>query len=254
LLAEGKRILLSFVVPLEQMLKIMENPQYGSIANSFVSKDRKYALFILRMNESSRTRHRLEILQELEEVIKRHEFEPYLMGGIYALQAHLSEHIASSLIYGLTKLITAFSIIAFIVSLSIRTSIAMTMSLGLIPLCVLGMIGYWGIPLDTISSPGANLSISMGIDAMIYMTFTYRRLKTTQLSSQDAWQLTRQKMWEPIITSMFIVATGFGIFFFSSFPPTQRFGGSIVFGTIVSAMTTLYIFPLLARAPERKKQ
>jgi predicted RND superfamily exporter protein len=46
---------------------------------------------------------------------------------------------------------------------------------------------------------------------------------------------------------MFIVSSGFAIFFFSSFPPTQRFGGAIVWGTIICAMIALFIFPALAK-------
>ena len=61
-------------------------------------------------------------------------------------------------------------------------------------------------------------------------------------------------MWEPIMTSMLIVGSGFAIFFFSSFPPTQRFGGSIVFGTLISAFSAIFIFPFLASGFKRKRR
>ena len=63
----------------------------------------------------------------------------------------------------------------------------------------------------------------------------------------EASRAVRERMWEPVLTSMFIVASGFAIFFFSSFPPTQRFGGQIVLGTVISAFSAIFIFSLLAQ-------
>ena len=79
----------------------------------------------------------------------------------------------------------------------------------------------------------------MGIDSMIHMIKSFRRLKN--------WQKVRDELWQPILTSMFVVAAGFGIFLFSTFPPTQRFGGAILFGTVFAALTALYIMPLLVK-------
>ena len=225
----------------------MEQEKYDRIAASFITPDRQNGLFLVRMNEQGRELHRLEVIEQIKQITRRHGFVPHLIGGIYALQGYLSRHIATSLIYGLGRLILAFTVIAFIVSHSLRISLAMTFSISLVPLCILGCVGYFKIPLDTISAPAANVAIAMGIDAMIHMVHAYHRLKKQGKHHLDDWIKVRRKLWEPIITSMLIICAGFGIFFFSSFPPTQRFGGSIVFGTMCAAITALFIFPLLAK-------
>ena len=247
LLAEGKRRPFSFFASLESLLKKMEQEKYDRIAASFITPDRQNGLFLVRMNEQGRKLHRLEVIEQIKQITRRHGFAPHLIGGIYALQGYLSRHIATSLIYGLGRLILAFTVIAFIVSHSLRISLAMTFSISLVPLCILGCVGYFKIPLDTISAPAANVAIAMGIDAMIHMAHAYHRLKKQGKHHLDDWVKVRRKLWEPIITSMLIICAGFGIFFFSSFPPTQRFGGSIVFGTVCAAITALFIFPLLAK-------
>ncbi len=250
LMSEGKRLPFSFFLVWDWYLDVLEEPQYDRIARSFISRDRKYGLFLLRMNEMGRTGPRLEVIEEIKNTVRKHHFVPHLVGGIYALQGHLSKLVASSLIFGLSQLILLFVGVALIVSRSVRISLAMTLSISLIPLCILGGIGLLGIPLDTISAPAANIAISMGIDAMIHITNNFRRLVRGRHKCRNTgktWARVRKIMWEPVVTSISIVSIGFAIFFFSSFPPTQRFGGAIVFGTITTAMVALFIFPALSR-------
>ena len=56
------------------------------------------------------------------------------------------------------------------------------------------------------------------------------------------------KQWRGVLSSCGIVATGFAIFALSRFPPTQRFGLVIVFGTAIAAFAALFSLPLLGGA------
>ena len=237
---------------------MMEKPAYNSIAEGFITKDRKYALFLFRMNEETRKDTRLAVIKKLSRVVDNNNMKPHLFGGIYALEGNLSKHVSKSLIYGLVRLILILTIIALLTSHSLRITIGMTFSISLVPLCVLGIISTLRIPMDIIAAPASNIAISMGIDAMIHMTHAYKRLKKQNLKIKNTWIAVREKLWEPIMTSMIIVSSGFGIFFFSLFPPTQRFGGSIVIGTIIAAFSALFVFPLFSwdkepKAPKTKK-
>lgn len=246
LMAEGKRLPLSFLLNWNWFFRALNQPQYDYISKSFISDDRRSGLFLLRMKENGRTGSRIDVISNLGRVIEKHGFTPTLVGGIYALQGHLSTLVAESLVHSLGGLIGIFAIIAFIFGRSLRISIAMSMSIGLIPLCILGVIGYFRVPLDTIAAPSTNVAIGMGIDSMIHMVNIFHVSKHITSNSQR-WGYVARTMWQPIITSMLIICAGFGIFFFSSFPPTQRFGGTIVFGAFIAAFTALYIFPLLAK-------
>ena len=130
-----------------------------------------------------------------------------------------------------------FGLIAWYITRNLRVTLSVIASISIIPLTVLGCFGIYRIPLDIISAPASNVAIAMGIDSMIHMIKSFRRTRN--------WQMVRDELWQPILTSMFVVATGFGIFLFSTFPPTQRFGGAILFGTVLAALTALYIMPLL---------
>ncbi|MDO8580906.1 MAG: MMPL family transporter [Candidatus Omnitrophota bacterium] len=247
LLEEARRSSwLSFLFSNKTLLKWMSSPKYDEIAKGFISEDYTSTLLLFRMNEEGRHQHRLDIIAEIKKIIEEYNFVPTLTGGIYALQGNLSKHVASSLIFGLGWLLLIFVGIAFAAARSLRTALAMSVSIGIIPLCILGIIATLKIPLDIVAAPAANIAISMGIDAMLHMVNIYRRLSKTHSDPSTLWAVLRARMWEPVMTSMLIVSSGFAIFFFSSFPPTVRFGGSIVLGTVISAFSALFIFSLLA--------
>ncbi|MCI0406623.1 MAG: MMPL family transporter, partial [candidate division Zixibacteria bacterium] len=212
LIAEGKRRPFGFFFSVESILRTLEKPQYDRISKSFTTPDRKSGLFLIRMREVGRKSHRLEIIGHIEKIVRDHGFVPTLVGGIYALQGRLSEHIAYSMVFGLGQLIGVFAVIALIIGRSWQTALAMTLSISLIPLCIFGGIGFFRVPVDIISAPAANVAIGMGIDAMIHIVHAHRRLKKRKTLDKkqagDLWLRARRQMWEPIITSMFIVSAG----------------------------------------------
>ncbi|MFC1805278.1 RND family transporter [Candidatus Omnitrophota bacterium] len=238
LIAQARKTsLLARILPRSIILKALEMPANGEIAKSFVTKDRKYSLFFLRMTESYRVLPRLDVVEEIKSIAKIEGFHPEVVGGIYNLQGHLAKLVASSLVGGLGKLILLFALISLFLSRSLRVTLSVVFGLSIVPLTILGCFGLYRIPLDIISAPASNVAIAMGIDSMIHMINSFRRTRS--------WQAVRNELWKPILTSMFIVAAGFGIFLFSSFPPTQRFGGAILFGTVLAALTALYVMPLI---------
>jgi predicted RND superfamily exporter protein len=249
ILAEANRAPLAFLLTWEGLIKKMEDPKYHDFVRKFVTEDRQYAYFLLRMKESNRKSSRLEVIERIKEILKSHEFTAELTGGLYSLQGQMSSLIASSLIYGLRNLILLFIVIAFIVSLSIRGTMAMIASLCIIPICVLGVIGLLNIPLDIISAPATNVTLGMGIDAMIHLVTAARRLRHRGLKGWEAWNQARSWQWLAILGNALIVCVGFGIFSLSRFPPTQRFGLAVVFGTIIDALATLIVLPFFAGVP-----
>ncbi len=246
IMAEGGRAPIAFFVSWESLLKWMEKPEYGKIARSFITDDHVSGRFLLRMKESGRTTSRVEVVARIKDIVREHGFITEMIGGLYLLQGELSRLVSSSLIYGLFGLIGFFMVIALMISRSFKISLAMALALGIIPVCVFGAIGFMRIPLDIISAPAVNVAIGMGIDSMIHTVTAVRRRKLKGIDSRAAWLQARVRLWKPVLGSMFIVSAGFAIFGLSAFPPTQRFGFSIVMGTVLAAMSTVFILPLLS--------
>ncbi|MDD4938632.1 MAG: MMPL family transporter [Candidatus Omnitrophica bacterium] len=254
LMSHARRNPIAFFLTWDWLLQILENPKYHEIAKSFVSDDRQYGLFLLRMKEYNRQSTRLEIIDRLKEIVRENGFEPETVGGIYALQGHMSKLVASSLIYGLASLLFVFFVINCLLSRSLRVGTAMTISILAIPFTVLGITGWAKIPLDIIAAPAINVAIGIGIDSMIHMVKYWRLVRQGQDRPKDAWETVRNRLSGPILNAMLIFSLGFGIFLFSQFPPSQRFGGVIVLGVFLAAAISLFLMPSLAGRPVEKSQ
>jgi predicted RND superfamily exporter protein len=245
LMAQAKKPMLASFLSWRWILDILQMPQFESAASSFITPDHLNGLFLLRMNESNRKIPRLKVIEGIKQTIIADGFEPEMTGGTYNLQGHLAQLIAQSIINGLSRLIVIFTLIAWIVSRSWRIAFAISVSICVIPVIVLGMIGWLRVPLDIISAPACNIAIGLGIDSMIHMVRAYRRQKRKN-KDPDAWGAIRDRFWQPVMTFTLVMVLGFGIFGFSEFPSTQRFGMAVVFGAIIAAMTALFVMPSAA--------
>jgi len=252
ILAEAKRFPLASLLNTEWLVRILEGPQFGEVAKYFINEDRDKAYFLLRMNEGDRYASRLKTVEFLKKAVEYEGLEPVLVGGVYLLQGKLAQLLTSSLVSGLGLLVVMFGLMGWLLSRSLRTLASMLLSLCLIPICMIGLVGYLGIPLDIISAPAANLAIAMGVDAMIHMLILVRRLRLKGMGDRRVWYQAITKLWKPIFSSMLVICAGFGIFGFSNFPPTQRFGLSVVIGSVLAALVTLFVLPWLSTLKWRK--
>jgi len=146
-----------------------------------------------------------------------------------------------------------FVVIAWIVARSVRGAVAMIASLTLVPLSMLGAIGWFNLPVDIISAPATNVSIGIAIDSMIHLVFGVRCAQRDGKKGWAAWVAAREEQWRGIVYSDVIFAAGFAIFALSDFPPTQRFGLVILFGLVVDILANLFVLPLLGGAQWKKK-
>ncbi|PYQ72099.1 MAG: hypothetical protein DMG04_18830 [Acidobacteria bacterium] len=78
--------------------------------------------------------------------------------------------------------------------------------------------------------------------------FGVRRAGRDGKTGWSAWVSAREEQWRGIVYSDVIIAAGFAIFVLSDFPPTQRFGLVVVFGTIIDILANLFVLPLLGGA------
>jgi predicted RND superfamily exporter protein len=253
LLAEGDRTPFSFFISYEKMMEIMAQPKYARVSKSFVTDDRREAVFMLRMIEARRTKYRVDVVSDLRAVCRKYGFNADLVGGIYYLQGRLAKLVAESLVTGLFWLNLLFIVIAFVVARSIRGAFAMIASLALVPLSMLGGIGWFDVPVDVISAPATNVCIGIAIDSMIHLVFGVRRTQLHGKKGWDAWVFARDEQWRGIVYSDVIIAAGFAIFVLSDFPPTQRFGLVVLAGCVIDILANLFVLPLLGGAQWKKK-
>ena len=242
-LAHAKRQPFMGFLNWSQLLNVLQGPALVDATQSFITPERDQGKFFLMMREAGRTEDRREIIARVGGYVEESGLETELIGGSFELQGQLGELIASSLRIGLGGLLILFIGIGFIVSRTIPRTMAMFFCLCCIPLVVLGTMGHFGMPIDIITSPAANVAIAMGVDSMIHLVLRVRRLWPESKTAWEAWSSARAQMWQPVLGATLIICAGFGIFSLSAFPPTQRFGMAVILGTLTAATMTLVTLP-----------
>ncbi len=247
LMAEAKQEPLAIFLVWDWLLDILDKPKYERIAQSFISQDRTHGMFYLRMNEQLRQKSRLDVIGDIHRITRSNGFEPNLTGGVYYLQAQLSRLVVTSLKDGLLKLLLVFLLVGLVLNRSIRGALAMASCVLIAPLVILGVFGFYQIPLDIISSPASNIAMAIGVDALLHLTAAYRRHRRDTDSLQEAWQSARREMWPPIMASTTVVIVGFAMLLCSGFPPTQRFGLAVIIGTVIAGGAAMFVYPRLCQ-------
>ncbi len=230
---------LAGLLPLTMLADILASDAFENVGLAFLSVDRLEGRFAARMHELDRSEPREEVIDRIGEHARAVGLEPVLIGGVYDLQRELGELIGSSLRVGLGGLLLLFLIIAFVLTRSAPTAGAMLLCLVGIPLMVLGAFGHLRIPIDMITSPAANVALAMGVDSMIHLVI--------RAGALGDWGQAQIQMKQPILAGTMIICLGFGIFAFSSFPPTARFGFAVILGTLTAATMALWVLPTVAQ-------
>ncbi len=246
LFAEGERNPVATLFDREHLLDLLASDKFDYIALDFVTKDRKQSLFSILMHESTRTVPRETIIAGITEKVRKAGFIPELIGGLFPLQSEMSKLILNSIYTGLGGLTLLFTVIAILVSGSIRITFNMLICIVSIPVFMLGLMGYLKMPLDIIVSPSANVALGIGIDSMIHLVMRVKRIAKTGGTASNIWIQARNELFMPIMGTAVIVTAGFGVFSLSSFPPNQIFGMAVVMGTIFAGATALVTLPYLS--------
>ena len=166
-------------------------------------------------------------------------------GGLYELQDRLGMLIAGSLKVGLGGLLALFLLVGAGVARNAATALAMLACLLAVPLTVLGTFGHAGVAVDIITSPAASVALAMGVDSMIHLTSRVRRIDGGAARIGGSWQAARAELAAPVATACVVICAGFGVFAFSDFPPTRRFGLAVVLGTVAATTAALGALPRL---------
>jgi predicted RND superfamily exporter protein len=246
LMGEAEHPWYSFLFSWETKLEQLDKPEYGRVGRTFITEDRRSARFILRMQETARSRPRARIISEIETIVRAQGFRPVVVGGLYPLQGELSKLVKGSVIRGLGGLLVAFAVIGLVVTHSMSTALAMTVCLAVTPFALFGLVGLWRMPLDIISAPAANVALPLGIDEMIHLGHHVRHIRGRANDLWETWKKALAQMWRPILASMLIVSSGFALFLLSSFPPTQRLGLLVCIGAAITDVVVLVMLPALA--------
>ncbi len=256
LMEETQKHWLARWLPWGSVLNILSKKQYDEVARGFITKDFNQALFIIRMKESIGIQDRSRVIRQLMVKPGQHNFRLDIVGGTYYLQSELSKKVESSMKTGVGYLLVLFCAIILLVSFSVFSTLFASLSILSLVAAMVAVIGHYRIPFDIISSPAINICLGIAVDGMIHLIMDVKRQSGGRFRriSQSAWRLALARQAWPTFISALAVACGFSVFAISEFPPSQRFGLEIVFGSLVAMVLTLLVLPQVSFLLARKEK
>jgi predicted RND superfamily exporter protein len=110
---------------------------------------------------------------------------------------------------------------------------------------LLGMMGWFGIPLDLVTVMIASIAIGVGIDAAIQYTVRFRAELDSCGDHRDALRRAHGSIGQAIWIATSIIVVGFSILVLSEFFPSVWFGLFTALAMVISQLATLTLLPSL---------
>ena len=110
---------------------------------------------------------------------------------------------------------------------------------------LLGMMGWFGIPLDLVTVMIASIAIGVGIDAAIQYTVRFRAELDRCGDHRDALRRAHGSIGKAIWIATSIIVAGFSILVLSEFFPSVWFGLFTALAMVISQLATLTLLPSL---------
>jgi predicted RND superfamily exporter protein len=114
---------------------------------------------------------------------------------------------------------------------------------------VLGLFGWLGTPLDIGSVLAPSVALGVSIDDVLHFVLCYRRGLEQGLTQREAVRLAYRHCARAMFQSWGVIGVGLGIFAFSDFGPTHRFGLLMLLLVTVGLFVNLVLLPALLASP-----
>ncbi|OIN96275.1 hypothetical protein AUJ66_06930 [Candidatus Desantisbacteria bacterium CG1_02_38_46] len=218
----------------------------SSFLNNLITPDYREAHITARVS-SARTKILKKIIKETEETAKRcfgPEVEVMITGSpfiIYEVQKLLISNQYSSLIF-------SFISVLLIITLIYRTATSGTFTLTPIfvtVISILGIMGWFNIPLDMANTMSGSIAIGIGIDYSCHFFARYKEERKKGATRSKGAEIAINSVGTPILFNAIAVGVGFLVLIFSTFKMLGTFGILIAMAMGFSSMGALIIFPIL---------
>jgi uncharacterized protein len=107
----------------------------------------------------------------------------------------------------------------------------------------LGVMGLFGIPLNTATAIISAVALGIAVDDTIHFLTEYQHNRASGAERPDAIRASINEKFSPILSTSLILVFGFGILVFSSFVPTVQFGLLCALIMLFAFISDLIILP-----------
>lgn len=191
----------------------------------FINADFDHARLFIRTSQHSSNEKRklIEKLNPFLEKLDNHGLEIRITGRSLK-DVLIIDALVKSQVYSLLLAVVVISIIMFMALRSVAIA-ALSLVPNLFPILLnFGIMGAFGIPLDTGTALIATVALGIAVDDTIHFLSEYQLKRNQGLSIPETLTHVTETKGPAIISSSMILCIGFGVMILSRFVPIIHFG------------------------------
>lgn len=167
----------------------------------------------------------------------------YTLGNLFVLYQDILQRLYSSQITTLGLVFIALAIVLCVIFRSVKVALIALLPNIIASLSVLGVMGWFGIPLDLMTITIASIAMGIAVDDTIHFVHGY--LQHLANGSEKPVYDTLHSVGHALLYTTAIIAMGFSVLGFSDFVPSMLFGLLTAFTMLVALLTGLSLLPVL---------
>lgn len=227
----------------------------GDELRNFADLDYSWVRISARLTEHSSQRLN-HIISDVDEYLARTIDDPSVevnITGKTFLVNKLVKSIVESQVKSLSTAFVVIFLVLFFVFRSFKLGCISIIPNALPIIMNLGIMGLFGIPLNTATAIISAVALGIAVDDTIHFLTEYQHNRASGVARPEAIRASLNEKFSPILSTSLILALGFGVLVFSSFVPTVQFGFLCALIMLFALVCDLVILPAVLMVGAVKK-
>lgn len=227
----------------------------------YLSDDGDQLRFSIRVFESDPSLQRAKLLAQIRSgLIEQHGLQDsqIKLTGMLVLYNNMLQSLFESQILTLGAVFIAIIAMFLVLFRSIRTALTAIVPVLLSATLILGLMGWFGIPLDLMTITIAAITVGIGVDDTIHYVHRFQLEFSVDGDYWAAMDRCHRSIGRAIYYTSVTVMLGFSILVLSRFNPTIYFGVLTSLAMLIALLANMTLLPVLmvtfrtAGDPQRK--
>lgn len=220
----------------------------STLFTPYLSADGDQLRFSIRVFESDPALKRAEFLRIIEDGLSERfglAASQVHLTGMLVLYNNMLQSLFRSQIMTLAAVFLAITVMFLILFRSFRTAVIAIIPNVVAASLVLGIMGWFGIPLDLMTTTIAAITVGIGVDDTIHYVHRFRR---EFAQDGDYWATVfrcHRSIGRAIYYTSVTIMLGFSILALSRFVPTIYFGVLTSLAMLLALLANITLLPLL---------
>ncbi len=228
--------------------KYMPDAVKAALIAPYLSADGKQTRVTMRLIESAPTLKRKELIEHIQTYLVE------TMGfagahvhptGMAVLYNNLLQSLYQSQILTLGAVFLSIVLMFMVLFRSVSFAFVAILPNVLAASSVLGLMGWWGIPLDIMTITIAAITVGIAVDHAIHYVHRFQVEFVKYQTYRETIRVCHGSIGRAIYYTALTITVGFSILAFSSFIPTIYFGLLTGFAMLVALMSNLTLLAVL---------